>query len=162
VYTGTLHLLVNAAVLIQVGAVLERLVGRVAFAAVYVSAGVFAGLVFLSSYPLAVNAGASGAIFGLYGLLFASAIWQRFERRPDDLQPESDFQPEADESAHPGRRSADDDDQDRDGRRRSSPAARAGSYSPRNYGAAVGAIRGSFLVAASARRRRRRIVWPPR
>jgi membrane associated rhomboid family serine protease len=101
VHTGTLHLLVNAAVLIQIGAVLERLVGRLAFAAVYISAGVFVGLVSLSSYPLAVNAGASGAIFGLYGLLLASAIWQQFVHRPDDLEPEADLQPEADDNAVP-------------------------------------------------------------
>ena len=71
VHTGTLHLLVNVAVLIQIGAVLERLAGRLAFAGVYVAAGVFAGLVNLSSYPLAVTSGASAAIFGLYGLLLA-------------------------------------------------------------------------------------------
>jgi len=40
VHTGTLHLLVSAAVLFQLGAVLERLVGRLAFAGVYVFAGV--------------------------------------------------------------------------------------------------------------------------
>ena len=90
VHTGTLHLFVNVAILIQLGAVLERLVGRLAFAAVYLSAGVFAGLINLSSHPVAVTTGASGAIFGLYGLLFASLIWQLFQRRREDLAPEAD------------------------------------------------------------------------
>ncbi|MDT5016201.1 MAG: hypothetical protein QOD39_2361, partial [Mycobacterium sp.] len=81
VHTGTLHLLVNMAVLLQIGVALERLVGRLAFTGVYLSAGAFVGLVNLSSRPLAVTAGASGAIFGLYGLLLAAAIWQLLQRR---------------------------------------------------------------------------------
>ncbi len=49
----------------------ERLVGQLAFAAVYLAAGTFASLVLVSAHPLAVMVGASGAIFGVYGLLFA-------------------------------------------------------------------------------------------
>jgi rhomboid protease GluP len=90
VHAGTLHLLVNVAILVQIGRVLERLVGRLAFAGVYISAGVFAGLVNISSHPLAVTSGASGAIFGLYGLLLASAFWQLFPRRREDPPPEAD------------------------------------------------------------------------
>jgi rhomboid protease GluP len=78
VHSGMFHLLVNVAVLIQLGGILERLAGRLTFTAVYLSAGVFAGLVNLSSHPLAVTVGASGAIFGLYGLLLATVLWQRF------------------------------------------------------------------------------------
>src|SRR5947209_14901067 len=40
VHTGTLHLLVDVAVLIQLGAVIERLAGRLTFTGVYLSAGV--------------------------------------------------------------------------------------------------------------------------
>jgi membrane associated rhomboid family serine protease len=90
VHTGTLHLLVNVAVLIRIGAVLERLAGRLAFAGVYVAAGVFAGLVNLASHPLAVTSGASAAIFGLYGLLLASVFWQRFRRRSEEPPPDED------------------------------------------------------------------------
>jgi membrane associated rhomboid family serine protease len=90
VHTGTLHLLVNVAILMQLGAVLERLVGRLAFAAVYVSAGAFAGLINLSSHPVAVSAGASGAVFGLYGLLIASLVWQIFQRRRGDQEPDAE------------------------------------------------------------------------
>jgi membrane associated rhomboid family serine protease len=75
VHSGMLHLLVNVAVLVQLGLILERLVGPLAFASVYVAAGVFGGLVSLSAYPVSVTVGASGAIFGLYGLLLASSIW---------------------------------------------------------------------------------------
>jgi hypothetical protein len=75
-----LPLLVNLLGLVQVALILERLVGRVAFAAVYITAGVFASLVNLSAYPLSVSVGASGAIFGLYGLLLASSIWGLLRR----------------------------------------------------------------------------------
>ena len=80
VHTGFVHLLVSTLGLLQLGLLLERLVGRVALAAVYLSAGVFAGLVSLSVAPVEVSVGASGAIFGLYGLLLASAIWSLFHR----------------------------------------------------------------------------------
>jgi membrane associated rhomboid family serine protease len=90
VHTGTIHLLVNVAVLVQLGMVLERLAGRLAFAAAYVSAGVFAGLASLSSHPLGVTAGSTGAIFGLYGLLFASVVWQLFPLRRNDPPQEAD------------------------------------------------------------------------
>ena len=76
VHIGMFHLIVNLAVLAQVGAVLERLVGRLAFGAVYIAAGVFTALVNVSSHPVEVTVGATGAIFGLYGLLLASVIWQ--------------------------------------------------------------------------------------
>jgi membrane associated rhomboid family serine protease len=75
VHSGMLHLVVNVAALVSIGFILERLVGGLAVAAVYVAAGVLASLVSLSVYPLSVSAGASGAIFGLYGLLLASSIW---------------------------------------------------------------------------------------
>jgi membrane associated rhomboid family serine protease len=97
VHTGTLHLLVDIAVLIQVGGILERLIGRLTFTAVYISAGAFAGLVNLSSHPVTVSVGAPGAIFGLYGLLLASLFWQIFWQIVQRDNPE----PEAEEGAEP-------------------------------------------------------------
>jgi membrane associated rhomboid family serine protease len=86
VHTGILHFVVDLAVLMQLGLILERLVGRLTLAAVYVSAGVFEGLINLSTRPVAVTISTSGAIFGLYGLLLAALIWQVFHgwrRRPE-------------------------------------------------------------------------------
>jgi membrane associated rhomboid family serine protease len=74
VHAGILHLLVNIAGLVQCGLMLERLVGHLAFAAVYVAAGTFGSLALVSAHPLAVMVGASEAIFGVYGLLFALLI----------------------------------------------------------------------------------------
>lgn len=73
---GTLmHLVVNAAALATVGVVLERYVGPAAFAGVYLAAGVAGALMNLHWYPVAVTGGASGPIFGLYGLFVACCFW---------------------------------------------------------------------------------------
>ena len=80
VHSGMLHLLVNIAALIQIGLILERLVGPWVVATVYITAGTLASLVSLSAHTVAVTVGASGAIFGLYGLLLASSIWGLFPR----------------------------------------------------------------------------------
>jgi len=78
IHSGLLPLVVNLAALAQLGLVLERVVGRLAFVSVYVAAGIFAGLVSVASHPVTVSAGASGAIAGLYGLLFACGVWDLF------------------------------------------------------------------------------------
>jgi membrane associated rhomboid family serine protease len=75
VHAGMFQLLVNVAGLTQIGLILERLVGRVIVITVFLTAGVFASLVNLVTHPMATSFGASGAIFGLYGLLAASSIW---------------------------------------------------------------------------------------
>ncbi len=75
VHTGFWHLVASLAGLAQLGILLERLVGHVAFAALYLAAGVLASLVSLFASPLTVTVGATGAIFGLYGLLIAAIAW---------------------------------------------------------------------------------------
>jgi rhomboid family protein len=67
---------------VSVGFMLERLVGRVAFAVIYAAAGVMAGVAELSAHQIAVNSGASGAIFGVYGLLIASTAWGLYQPSP--------------------------------------------------------------------------------
>jgi rhomboid protease GluP len=80
VHWGFLHLLADLAGLVQTGRLLERLVGPLAFTAVYVTSGVLAAVWGLSEHPVSVTAGAAGAIFGLYGLLAAALIWGLVER----------------------------------------------------------------------------------
>jgi len=60
---------------------LERLVGRWALAAAYLAAGIFTGLVNISSRPVVVTLSGTGALFGLYGLLVALLAWQAVGRR---------------------------------------------------------------------------------
>ena len=89
VHAGLFQLIVNCAALVQLGLILERLVGHITFAAVYLAAGVLASLVCLSDYPMAVTTGASGAIFGLYGLLLASSAWSAAPPRRQRRQSKS-------------------------------------------------------------------------
>ena len=74
VHASALHLIANIAGLVQVGLILERLFGGVAFASVYLAAGLISSLVSLFMQPVDVSAGASGSIFGVYGLFLASLI----------------------------------------------------------------------------------------
>lgn len=80
VHAGALHLIVNTAALVQAGLLVERLVGSAASAAVYLVAGIAAGLVDLAVSPVGVSAGASGAVAGLYGLLIAAWGWTHWHR----------------------------------------------------------------------------------
>ena len=72
VHGSLLHLLATVAALFPLGIVLERMVGRITFAGVYVVAGMVAGTASLWLLPATtVTYGASGAVFGLIGLLLA-------------------------------------------------------------------------------------------
>jgi rhomboid protease GluP len=76
VHSGALHLFATIAGLLPLGLVLERALGRLTVALVYVIAGTLASMVSLWTTPsMSVSLGASGAIFGLYGLLLASLGW---------------------------------------------------------------------------------------
>ncbi|HMK73831.1 MAG TPA: rhomboid family intramembrane serine protease, partial [Myxococcaceae bacterium] len=74
---GALHLLLNMFVLWQAGAVVERLYGHARFAALYLAAGVCGSVVSLIAHSRGVGAGASGAVFGVYGALGAFLLRER-------------------------------------------------------------------------------------
>lgn len=71
VHVGLLHIALNMYVLWRAGALAERLFGSGAFFALYLFAAIGGSLVSLLWSPLAVSAGASGAIFGVYGAILA-------------------------------------------------------------------------------------------
>jgi rhomboid protease GluP len=77
VHLGVVHILANMAALLSSGAVVERLFGPLAFAALYLAAGTAGSLASTLIHPLVVSAGASGAIFGVYGALGALVLLQR-------------------------------------------------------------------------------------
>ena len=81
VHVGLIHLIAEIAGLVQVGLLVERLVGRLAFAVVYIASGVLAGVWSLTLHPVSVQAGAAGAIFGIYGLLIATLILGLAQRK---------------------------------------------------------------------------------
>ncbi len=82
VHSGFLHLAADLCGLALIGVIVERLVGSFAFTTVYFVSGIFASLVSLSEFPVGTNIGASGAIFGIYGLLLAVGIWGLIQRSP--------------------------------------------------------------------------------
>lgn len=75
VHVGPLHLLATLVGLVPVGIVLERLVGRLAFLLTYLGTGIVAALISLTTSPIGIVVGPSGAIFGIYGLLVATIAW---------------------------------------------------------------------------------------
>jgi rhomboid protease GluP len=71
VHIGIVHLLLNMYALYMIGLYLEPILGRWKFLAAYLSAGVLASLTSLWWHDASVGAGASGAIFGMYGFFVA-------------------------------------------------------------------------------------------
>jgi rhomboid protease GluP len=67
VHAGFMHLLFNMLALYNIGALVERMFGRVPFLVLYVLSGVGGSIASAYWHPLSVGVGASGAIFGLYG-----------------------------------------------------------------------------------------------
>jgi membrane associated rhomboid family serine protease len=80
VHSRVLDLLVSAVCLLQLGLILERLLGPLVFTTVYGAAGVAAGIVSLTLSRDSVSVGASGSVLGLYGLLVVTSIWSMTHR----------------------------------------------------------------------------------
>ncbi len=76
-HIGFIHLLVNMAALRSLGESCERLLGSGKFLAVYFIAGLAGNIASLLLNPVVLSAGASGAIFGVYGALFAFFLAHR-------------------------------------------------------------------------------------
>jgi rhomboid protease GluP len=76
-HIGIIHILMNMYVLYVSGPFVERLYGNVGYTVMYLLAGLFGSLVSVAWHPFTVSAGASGAIFGVYGGLFAFLLMQR-------------------------------------------------------------------------------------
>jgi rhomboid protease GluP len=77
VHFGAIHLCANMLALASSGPIIERLFGGVAFAGLYLVAGITGSLTSLAVHPVTVSAGASGAIFGIYGALGAVVVLHR-------------------------------------------------------------------------------------
>jgi len=81
-HAGALHLLMNMAALWFLGSSLEQALGRVRFGVVYVASLLAGSLGVMIASPHQITVGASGAIFGLLGVMVAAQrarginIWQ--------------------------------------------------------------------------------------
>lgn len=74
---GLIHLLFNMFVLFNIGLFIEGLADRVPFVVLYLVCGLGGSAASLAWHPSIVSAGASGAIFGLYGALLGYLVRHR-------------------------------------------------------------------------------------
>ncbi|MCR6640595.1 MAG: rhomboid family intramembrane serine protease [Sporocytophaga sp.] len=70
-HIGIFHLLMNMYALLYIGVLLEPLLGRTRFITAYLLTGVTASITSLWWHDLTISAGASGAVFGMYGVFLA-------------------------------------------------------------------------------------------
>ena len=78
---GVMHIGMNMVCLYQ-ARVAERVFGRLGFAALYVAAGLLGGIASLVRTTPVVSAGASGAVFGVYGAFAAFLLVRRRALEP--------------------------------------------------------------------------------
>ena len=76
-HVGLTHLAINSVGLLILGMHVERLFGHYRFAAIYVLAGLFGSVASFAFNSIGIAAGASGAIFGVFGALVAFFVVRR-------------------------------------------------------------------------------------
>ena len=75
---GIMHLLTNIYGLLFVGIFLEPLLGRTKYLIAYIFSGILASVTSIWWYDATISVGASGAIFGLYGIFLALLVTKVF------------------------------------------------------------------------------------
>ncbi len=75
-HIGLIHLMMNMLALYYIGTAVERIYGSWRYIIIYLLAGVFGSVASFMLNPQ-VSAGASGAIFGLFGALLYFGVWNR-------------------------------------------------------------------------------------
>ncbi len=76
-HSGIMHLVFNMVGLLTVGIFVEPALGKNRFAFLYILCGICASITSALYHPIAVGVGASGAIFGMYGI-FLSLLLTKF------------------------------------------------------------------------------------
>jgi rhomboid protease GluP len=77
VHIGVIHIAFNMYVLVAAGPLVERLLGNAPFMVMYLLAGALGSIASMSFQPMVVSAGASGAVFGVFGALLAIVIREK-------------------------------------------------------------------------------------
>jgi rhomboid protease GluP len=80
---GVAHLALNMYALYLVGTFVERLLGNAGFLIMYLVSGLFASVASLAFHPSDACAGASGAVFGVFGALGGFLVRQRHTIPPE-------------------------------------------------------------------------------
>jgi membrane associated rhomboid family serine protease/Flp pilus assembly protein TadD len=83
VHFGIVHIGLNMWCLWNLGRAAEQLMGRASYLLAYFVSGIFAGIVSVYWHPMAAGAGASGAIFGMAGVLVSYVY---LKKTPSHLQ----------------------------------------------------------------------------
>ena len=79
-HIGVFHLLMNMYALLYIGLLLEPHLGKTRFTAAYLLTGITASIASLWWHDLTISAGASGAIFGMYGVFLAMLTTNLIEK----------------------------------------------------------------------------------
>ena len=80
IHIGILHLLMNMYALLYIGILLEPRLGEARFLGAYILTGIAASATSLWWHNLTISAGASGAIFGMYGVFLAMLTTNLIEK----------------------------------------------------------------------------------
>jgi rhomboid protease GluP len=83
---GAIHVGMNMLALWNAGGLVERIFGSLRFGVAYLVAGLAGALASLLMHPYTVSAGASGAVFGVYGALGGFLVRQRGAIPPGALR----------------------------------------------------------------------------
>ncbi|MBK07841.1 MAG: hypothetical protein CL920_21890 [Deltaproteobacteria bacterium] len=86
IHVGVIHLAINMYALWAIGRFVERLVGNFGFLVLYLVSGLLGSLISVSWKIDVLSAGASGAIFGVFGALMGFAFLRRDTIPPEILQ----------------------------------------------------------------------------
>ena len=82
---GFIHLLATMLGLFYIGLYLEPLLGRWRFLIIYLLCGIGSSIMSILLHESTLNVGASGAVFGLYGLLFVPLLLKFLEKPKGNL-----------------------------------------------------------------------------
>lgn len=80
-HIGIIHLLFNMYALLYIGVLLEPILGKTRYAIAYILTGICASIVSLWWHDITISAGASGAIFGMYGVFIALLTTNLLEKK---------------------------------------------------------------------------------
>jgi membrane associated rhomboid family serine protease len=86
IHIGVIHILMNMFVLWSAGPVVEKIFGSVSFAVLYIVAGLGGSIASLAWRPEGVSAGASGAVFGIFGGLLGFLALHRKSVDPNAVK----------------------------------------------------------------------------
>lgn len=79
-HIGVIHLLLNMYALLYIGLLLEPYLGKARFSTAYLLTGIISSVTSLWWHEYTVSAGASGAIFGMYGVFLAMLTTNLIEK----------------------------------------------------------------------------------